>query len=78
MGVGKGACTAENLVELKYQTETTPSYATLAKRAEFFEFAGEGAFAKVKWTKLAEAMYGEPIYKRIRRYGRGRGQVRRP
>ncbi len=68
MGVRMGSCSAETLVRLKHETQTTLSYAALAKRAEFLEFANEGAFAKVKWTKLAERMYGEPVYRRIRRY----------
>ena len=68
MATCKGTCTAEALVQLKHETQTTLSYAALAKRAEFLEFAKDGAFVKVKWTQLEEAMYGEPIYKRIQRH----------
>jgi Zn-dependent peptidase ImmA (M78 family) len=67
MGVLPGKCTAEHLVELKHDTRTTLSYAGLAKRAEFMNFAVRGSLAQVRWKKLEEQLYGPPIYKRIRR-----------
>jgi hypothetical protein len=67
MGIEPLRCTAEHLVRLKHDTETTLSYMALAKRAEFLNFAAPGSFAKVKWIKIAESLYGEPLYKRIQR-----------
>ncbi|HEX9431071.1 MAG TPA: ImmA/IrrE family metallo-endopeptidase [Candidatus Bathyarchaeia archaeon] len=66
LGVGKGQCEAETLVKLKHETQTTLSYAALVKRAEYLKFVPKGSFARMKWTKLALKLYGEPIYKRIR------------
>jgi Zn-dependent peptidase ImmA (M78 family) len=72
MGIRHGQCTAEVLVKLKHETRTTLSYTGLAKRAEFMGFAPTGSLAKVKWKKLEEEIYGEPIHKWLlrRRYGR--------
>lgn len=70
MGVMHGKCEAKNLVLLKRRTQTTLSYAGLAKRAEFLGFAAAGSFAKVKWQKLEEEILGEPTYKRILRWRR--------
>lgn len=67
MGVTQGNCNPANLVRLKRQTQTTLSYAGLAKRAEFLDFAPSGSFAKVKWHKVEEEIYGEPTYKRVLR-----------
>lgn len=67
MGIGKGECTPEILVRLKHETETTLSYAGLAKKAEFLGFAAPGSLAKVRWKKIEEQIYGEPVYKRILR-----------
>lgn len=66
MGISKGKCAPEILVRLKHETSTTLSYAGLAKRAVFLNFAHDGAFTNVKWKKLEEQIYGVPIYKRIR------------
>lgn len=68
MGIDRGACTPEAIVHLKRGTETTLSYAALAKKAEFLRFATSGSLDKVKWKKLEEQLYGEPAYKRIQRY----------
>jgi Zn-dependent peptidase ImmA (M78 family) len=76
MGVTLGNCTAESLVHLKRQTQTTLSYAGLSKRAEFLRFATRGAFAKVMWKKLEEQIYGEPMYKRIQRWRSNRFATR--
>ena len=65
MGVEKGACTAETIVRLKRETQTTLSYAGLSKRAVFLGFAC--SLPKAGWKKLEETMYGEPPYKRIQR-----------
>ncbi len=67
MGVARGSCSAEDLVRLKRQTGTTLSYAGLAKRAEFLGFATAGSLARVRWKKLEEQMFGEPLYKQLLR-----------
>jgi len=49
------------------------SYTSLAKRAEYLRFAPEGSLQAVKWAKLTEKLYGEPLYKfLIRSRGRRR------
>lgn len=63
MGVTPGSCTAEHLVRLKRETQTTLSYAGLAKRAEFLGLAPQKSLAKVAWKKLEERIYGVPFYK---------------
>lgn len=63
MKVASGECTPEVLVRLKHETRTTLSYAGLAKRAEFMGFAAGGSLDKVKWRKIEEQIYGEPIHK---------------
>src|SRR5262249_29695424 len=65
MGVAQGQCTASTIVRLKHETATTMSYAALAKRAQYLRFASEGSLNNVKWTKLSEELYGQPIYKRL-------------
>lgn len=72
MGVRQGNCSAASLVRLKRYTQTTLSYAGLAKRAEFLGFAPSGSLAKIKWQKLEEELFGEPTYKRIQRWHRSR------
>jgi len=70
-GIGRHECRPEDLVRLKRETQTTLSYASLAKRAVFTGFAAPRSLAKVKWTKLEESLYGEPLYKRLLRQRRG-------
>ncbi len=70
MGVTFGNCKPESLVRLKRETQTTLSYAGLAKRAEFLGFARTGSFTKTRWKALEEQIYGEPVYKRILRLRR--------
>lgn len=65
-------CVPEDIVRLKHDTGTTLSYAGLAKRAEFLRLAPQGAFAKVRWKALEEAIFGEPSYKRIQRIRKSR------
>jgi Zn-dependent peptidase ImmA (M78 family) len=67
MGLSSGRCEPRHLVDLKRSTRTTLSYAGLAKRAEFLEFAPAGSLAGIRWKKLEEGLYGPPIYKRFRR-----------
>lgn len=67
MGVGANQCSPETLVRLKRNTQTTLSYAGLVKRAKFLGFSKDGALDGVKWKKLEEAIFGEPLYKVIQR-----------
>jgi hypothetical protein len=60
MGVGLGRCSAEDIVRLKHDTETTLSYSSLAKRAGIMRFAPPCSLARIRWTALAEKMFGEP------------------
>jgi Zn-dependent peptidase ImmA (M78 family) len=71
MNIAPGQCTPEVLVRLKHDTRTTLSYAGLAKRAEFMGFAVEGTLAKIKWKKIEEEIYGEPLHKWLQRRRRG-------
>lgn len=71
MGVGKGKCEPVHLIRLKNESRTTLSYAGLAKRAEFLEFAQSGSLDGIRWKKLEVQILGEPVYKRIQRYRAG-------
>lgn len=66
--IAKGACTDRDIVSLKRSTNTTLSFTALAKKATFLGYAPKGSFDGVKWKKLEEEMFGEPLYKRINRY----------
>lgn len=67
-GVTASNFTAQSIVKLKRSSETTLSFTSLGKRAEFLGFAARGSLAKVQWKKLEEQLFGEPTYKRIQRY----------
>ena len=71
MKVAARQCTPEVLVRLKHETRTTLSYAGLAKRAEFMGFAVEGSLGRVRWKKIEEEIYGEPLHKWLIRRRRG-------
>jgi Zn-dependent peptidase ImmA (M78 family) len=71
MKIAPRQCTSEVLVRLKHDTRTTLSYAGLAKRAEFMGFAVEGSLDRVKWKKIEEEIYGEPLHKWLLRRRRG-------
>ena len=62
-GITSGQCTPEALVRLKRETRTTLSYTGLAKRATFLGFAASGSLDGVRWKKLEQEIYGEPLYK---------------
>jgi Zn-dependent peptidase ImmA (M78 family) len=66
-GVTAGGCCAEALVRLKHDTRTTLSYTGLAKRATFLGIAPAGSLDGIRWKTLEEQIFGEPLYKRIRR-----------
>ena len=70
MGVRPGSCTAETIVRLKHDSQTTLSYTGLAKRASFHRLSPAGSFDGIKWKKLEEKIFGEPLYKKIMRHRR--------
>jgi Zn-dependent peptidase ImmA (M78 family) len=63
LAITPGQCSAESLVRLKRETATTLSYAGIAKKAYFLNFAPDGSFSKIQWKKLEAQIYGEPAYK---------------
>lgn len=68
LGAPRSGCGPEQLVRLKRETQTTLSYAGLAKRAEFYGYAPSGTLTCYRgWRKLEEELFGEPVYKRIMR-----------
>jgi Zn-dependent peptidase ImmA (M78 family) len=75
-GVQNGGCTAEDLVRLKHDTQTSLSCAALAKKAYRFGFAPAKAFDKIAWRKMERDIFGEPDYMRIRRYRAARAAGR--
>jgi hypothetical protein len=66
-GVQTGTCTAEDLVRLKHDIETSLSCAALAKKAYRFDFAPRGSFEKAAWRKIERQIFGEPAYLKFRR-----------
>lgn len=58
----------EHLVRLKKETDTTLSYEGISKRAVFHELISASSVQGIKWKKLEEEIYGEPVYKRVNRY----------
>lgn len=64
-GVTAGTCSADAIVRLKRSTRTTLSYAGLAKRATFLGLARTGSLDGIKWKKLEEKIFGEPLYKKL-------------
>ena len=71
LGVDQGECTREHIVHLKDRSKTTLSYAGLVKKAEWLEFAEEGALDGGGWKRLQEKLLGIPLYKQIPRHLRG-------
>ncbi len=71
MRISRGSCAAEHIVRLKHDTRTTLSFTGLAKRATRLGFALPGTLEDVRWKKLEEQIYGEPLYKRLLRRRRG-------
>lgn len=65
--IGRGECDAAAIVRLKRSTGTTLSHTSLAKRATLFGYALSGSLDRVRWKKLEEDLFGEPVYKRIQR-----------
>ena len=74
MNIQEGGCTARDIVRLKHESETTLSYAGMAKKAEFLGFASLGSLTSsgVRWMTLRDEIYGEPIYKKFDRMRKGK------
>ncbi|MBI4167592.1 MAG: ImmA/IrrE family metallo-endopeptidase [Candidatus Aenigmarchaeota archaeon] len=68
--VGLNECKPETIVHLKHKTGTTMSYAGLVKKAEFLGYAVPGILQGIKYKKLEEELFGEPLYKKLARYRR--------
>ena len=63
LGITQGSCTPENVVHLKRTCGACVSYQFLRKNLVRLGFADSQAFAKVKFQKLEEEMFGTPFYK---------------
>lgn len=63
MGLVSMAATAEDLVNFKREADAPVSYQFVRKRFEYLNLAPRGKFAKIKFTRLEEQMYGIPFYK---------------
>jgi Zn-dependent peptidase ImmA (M78 family) len=56
MGVKRGGCNAQTIIQLKQETRTTLSYAGLAIKAERLKFAEARSLTRLKgWRKLEKA-----------------------
>jgi len=62
--LGIGTWTPEDVVHLKRGCKAKVSYMYLQKRLERLGLIERGQFAKVKFKKLEEQLYGVPFYKR--------------
>lgn len=62
--LGHNPCTAETVVHLKRACEAHISYTFLTKRLERLGVVAPGAFAKVRFKKLEEELFGLPPYRR--------------
>ena len=63
LGIQQGACTKEQVVNIKRTCGATVSYTFLRKRLERMGFAQHGAFDSVQFQKLEEELFGVPVYK---------------
>ena len=61
--LAQGKVTPESVVELKRACGAPVSYKFLQKRLEWFNYIERGEFAKVKFQKLEDSIYGAPIYR---------------
>lgn len=63
--IGKGECTAEQIVHLKQETKTTLSHLGLAIYAYRLGLAIQGKFDGIRWNNLRDKLYPEyRIYRR--------------
>lgn len=72
LGIKRGSCTPEDICRLKVDNKIPMSYQSICKRFYFLGIASWGQFDKIKFTKVQEGIYGEPLYKRIQRYRKAR------
>ena len=63
IGLERGSVTTEAVVEIKRNCGAPVSYTFIRKRLEWFEFIEKDEFAKVKFQRLEEQIYGVPIYR---------------
>ena len=67
MGIHRDECLPKTLVHLKRKTGTTLSYAGLAIKAERLGFAPSHSLTTVKTWRKFEAVYDEPVRRRVDR-----------
>lgn len=67
MGIRRDECLPKTLVHLKRKTGTTLSYAGLAIKAERLGFAPSHSLTTVKTWRKFEALYDEPVRRRVDR-----------
>lgn len=67
MGIRTDECLPKTLVHLKRKTGTTLSYAGLAIKAERLGFAPSHSLTTVKTWRKFEALYDEPVRRRVDR-----------
>jgi Zn-dependent peptidase ImmA (M78 family) len=63
LSIGPTGFTPETIVHFKKNCPAPVSYTFLVKRFVRFGFCERGEYAKVKFQKLEEELYGTPIYK---------------
>ena len=63
LGINKQNCTPEGIVKIKRNSPVSISYKFIVKTLERLRFCSFGKFSKVRFQKLEEEIYGQPIYK---------------
>lgn len=74
MNITNRNCKAEDVCRLKEEYEIPLSYQSICKRLYILKVVQWGNFDGIKFTKVHESLYGEPVYKRVQRY-RKRNQL---
>ncbi len=64
LNINSQNCTPKKIVEFKKQCPAIVSYQFIMKRFERFRLCKQGEYKNVKFKKLEEELYGEPIYKK--------------
>jgi Zn-dependent peptidase ImmA (M78 family) len=62
---GDGDLSERDIVRLKHESETTLSYTSIRKRAEWLHYIPKGSYLRTLWRKLEEQIFGPPVYKQI-------------
>lgn len=73
--VAPGRCTKRDVVILKRNCPAKVSYTFIVKRLEWLGFIEVGQFARERWVKLEEELFGPPLYKRLLARRQFRGAV---